>query len=208
MSDGNSIERIKMMENFGATVDLVPRTGKPGQVSGEDLKRVAARFDILADELGAFRVGQFTNAENLDTHHIHTANEIIRDAGDFDAFCDFVGTGGTFEGVAKRLREHNPNIKCLRVMPAQKTHSIQGGGYFHDVPFKCDTRCDGEIAVECRDGAYWRRELATICGIAGGLSTGANLAAAVQWLRENPGKTIVMLVNDSYLNYLSTHTHS
>lgn len=205
MSDGNSIERVKLMENFGARVELVPRLGEAGQVSGDDLARVTARFDELAEELGAFKVGQFTSEENLKAHQTYTAEEILAGAGKFHAFADFVGTGGSFEGIAKRLKEHDSKISCLKIIPATICHTIQGGGYHRHVPFSCETRCDGEIVVDCNESAFWRRELAITCGIAGGLSTGANLAGCVKWLRENPGKTIAMLVNDSYLNYLSTH---
>ena len=204
MSEGNNVERVKSMRQFGARVDLVPVVGgMKGQVSGADLVRVEARFEELATELGAFRVGQFYNSLNMMAHSVTTAEEILRDVPTVDVFCDFVGTGGTFEGVAAAFKKHNPKIKCMMVEPATQKHIVQGGGYFKDVPFAVPKNCDGEIAVTDEESLFWMRELSNREGIAGGISSGTNLAAAVKYLRENPNAHIVFLVNDSFLNYAS-----
>jgi len=205
MSEGNTRERRFMIEQFGGRVELVSQhpDSPAGLVTGKDLELVRVRFDELANELGAFKVGQFTSALNPLAHYTHTAAEILSDVPDLDAFVDFVGTGGSFEGIAKYLRENRPEIKCFIAEPASEAHIIQGGGYFKKVPFAHDCNCDGRIKITCAETLEWQRELSTIEGIGGGISSGSNLAGAVHYLRENPGKRVLFLVNDTALNYAS-----
>jgi cysteine synthase A len=205
MSDGNSIERIAMIRDFGARVELVPQApnSKKGSVNAEDMKLVEARFNELADELGAFKVGQFYNIDNANAHYYTTAREIIADVSTVDAFCDFIGTGGSFEGIARALKEDNGAVECFIVVPADAPHIIQGGGYGTVVPFADAGNCDGRIAVTNEETVFWMRELARTEAIAGGLSTGANLAGAIKYLKDNPGKSVVFLVNDPAIKYMS-----
>jgi cysteine synthase A len=136
-------------------------------------------------------------------HYHTTAQEIIDSCPDLDIFCDFVGTGGTFEGCSKRLKEYNSEIKCFIVEPTEPKHIIQGGGYFKPVPFSDDKNCDGKIAVSNEEALFWMREMSKVEAIPGGISSGANLAAAVKLIKQHPGKSIAFLVNDPSLKYLS-----
>ena len=203
MSAGNSPQRVLQMEAFGASVDLVPqgKDGKPGMVSNEDLQLVSARFEQLAKEIGAFKVGQFYNEANAKAHCQTTGQEIITQLPDVDVFLDFVGTGGTFEGVARQLKQNNKNIQCIKVLPTTKQHIIQGGGYFHIPPFDNPKHCDQTMYVSSEDATHWAAELALTEAIAGGPSSGANLCAAINYLKENPGKRAVILINDHALKY-------
>jgi len=205
MSEGNSVERVMMIRQFGAKVVLVAQGAgaTKGKVSQEDLKLVDAEYQRLAKELNAFKVDQFYTDHNLWAHYHTTAKEILNDLPDIDAFADYVGTGGSFEGIAKRLKEHNKKIKCFIVEPAEQQHVIQGGGYFHKVPFADAANCDGKLKVKGDDALFWMNELLTVEAIAGGISSGANLAACVKYLKKNPGKSIVFLVNDPAIKYLS-----
>jgi len=205
MSEGNSIERVMMIQQFGAKVVLVPQGAgaTKGKVSQEDLKLVDAEYQRLAKELNAFKVDQFHTDHNLWAHYHTTAKEILDDLPGIDAFADYVGTGGSFEGIAKRLKEHNNNTKCFIVEPAEKQHIIQGGGYFHKVPFANPDNCDGKLKIKGEEALFWMNELLTVEAIAGGISSGANLAACVKFLKKNPGKSIVFLVNDTVLKYMS-----
>ncbi|TXT10850.1 hypothetical protein VHUM_02355 [Vanrija humicola] len=221
MSRGNSPERARMMAALGAEVVLVPQApgSVVGQVSGADLALVEKRARELTAERGAFRADQFMRDGNPQSHYDGTAQEIWDDtAGELDAFVDFVGSGGTFAGTSRRLRELKPDIKCFVVEPADAAvlahqavsnpdHPIQGGGYaMPDLRFLQGVAVDGYLQVTGSEAREHARLLATKEGIFGGYSSGANLAAAVQVLRrpEMEGKTVVFVVCDSGLKYLST----
>jgi cysteine synthase A len=115
MSAGNSRERAQMMRALGAEVIVVGQGdgSLDGHVTGEDLalvEQVAAR---TATERGAFRADQFHLSGNASAHHDRTAAEIwAQSGGGVDMFCDFVGTGGTFAGVARFLKEQRQAITC------------------------------------------------------------------------------------------------
>lgn len=224
MSSGNSPERADMMRALGAEVVLVPQMAgaKPGEVSGEDLQLVEEEAQRLTETHTGFRVDQF-NREGAWLAHYETTGPEIWDQcdGKIDGFCDFLGTGGTYAGVIKFLKERNPDIKGYVVEPegaaaisgasiTQPSHPIQGGGYAIAEPtFLNQTPTDGLLSVtgqEARDAA---RALACEEGVFGGFSTGANLAAAARLLEgEMKGKTLAILVCDSGLKYLSTDLYS
>ncbi len=219
MSHGNSAERAQMMRALGAEVVLVDQApGSPqGQVSGEDIKLVEARAQEITRERGAFRADQFVREGNWRAHAETTGPEILRQAGHIDAFCDFVGSAGTFRGCSQAFRTANPEVRCYVVEPAgaavlagqmvaRPNHRVQGGGYaMVDLKFLQDTLVDGYLQVTDDDAISCARRLAAEEGVFAGFSTGANLAAALQLLREtHRGQTIVTLACDSGLKYLST----
>jgi cysteine synthase A len=220
MSRGNSMERARMMAALGAEVVLVDQltTSRPGQVSGGDLQLVEQETQRLVQERGAFRADQFQLQGNFGAHYLHTGPEIIAQTGGrLDAFCDFAGTGGSFAGCAAAFKEHNPTIQCFLVEPAgaavlagqavtHPNHRIQGGGYsMPQLPLLQREHVDGYLQVQDEEAIQTARALAQKEGLFAGFSSGANVAAALQLLR-GPcrGKTVVVLLNDSGLKYLST----
>lgn len=220
MSKGNSQERARMMAALGAEVVLVEQApGSPGgQVSGEDLALVEQETQRIVEERKAFRADQFKLHGNFRAHYLHTGPEILKQTnGRLDVFCDFVGSGGTFSGVSAALKEHNPSIKCFVVEPANAAilagkriinlnHRIQGGGYsMKELPLIRRENIDGFLQVSDEEAIETARFLAKSEGIFAGFSSGANVAAALKLLKgECKGKTIVTLINDSGLKYLST----
>ncbi|MCL2518339.1 MAG: cysteine synthase family protein, partial [Oscillospiraceae bacterium] len=208
MSAGNSVECARMMRALGAEVVLVPQAPDsiPGQVSGDDVVFVEAEAQRLTEELGAFRADQFRLPANIYAHWYGTAKEMIEQTGgDIDAFVDYTGSGGTFAGVSRGMKEFNPNIKCYIVEPATKSHVIQGGGYFIDLPLIDHSLCDGIINVSSEESVEFTRNLAKLEGAFCGFSSGANVCAAVKLLHaEFEGKSVVLTLNDSGLKYLST----
>jgi cysteine synthase A len=105
MSKGNSMERARMMTALGAEVLLVNQlpSSVPGKVSGGDLEMVELKTRQIVEERGAFRADQFRLQGNFRAHYLHTGPEFLRQSrGDLDAFCDFVGSGGSFAGCARR----------------------------------------------------------------------------------------------------------
>jgi cysteine synthase A len=205
MSRGNSAERARMMRSLGAEVVLVGQApeSQPGQVSGSDLALVEEAARRLTRERGAFRADQFRHPGNFRAHYLHTGPEILEQSGGrFDAFCDFAGTGGSFAGCAAAFREHNSAIRCVLVEPDNPRHRIQGGGYsMADLPMLERARPDAVMQVSDEEAIAAARRLARVEGIFAGFSSGANIAAA---LRLAEGRTVVTIVNDSGLKYLST----
>ncbi len=220
MSAGNSTERAQMMRALGAEVILVDQQpgSLDGHVSGDDLALVEQVASTVAVERNAFRADQFHLAGNPRAHEDGTAAELWEQTGgDIDAFCEFVGTGGTFAGVSRFLKSKNPSIACYVVEPdgaavlaghplADPAHRIQGGGYsMATLPLIDPALVDGYLAVgdvEAVDGA---RRLARQEGIIAGFSAGACLAAAEQLLRgRHRGQTVAIVLADSGMKYLST----
>jgi len=224
MSKGNSIERAKMMQAFGAEVILVDQMpgSVPGQVSGEDLNLVEIKAQEITKQLGAFRADQFFNPSTRNVGTYRIAPEILKQLGDekIDAFVDFMGTGGSCIGVAKALKQVFPHVKCFGVEPENapfysdrasegKTggHKIQGGGYHMDLDFvkKSDSPLDGFMTVTDREAIEGVRALALEECMFAGFSSGANYAAAKKLLKAGfRGKNILILIPDSGTKYLST----
>jgi cysteine synthase A len=204
MSRGNSEERARMMRALGAEVVLVEQTAesRPGQVSGKDLELVEEAAQRITRERGAFRADQFRHAGNFRAHFLHTGPEIWEQTGgEFDTFCDFAGTGGTFAGCAAAFRERGAKVECVLVEPDSPQHRIQGGGYGRELPMLERALPDAVIQVTDREAIQTARRLAREEGVFAGFSSGANVAAALRLAR---GKTVVTVINDSGLKYLST----
>ncbi|WP_261386388.1 PLP-dependent cysteine synthase family protein [Streptomyces sp. BK340] len=220
MSKGNSPERARMMAALGAEVVLVDQLpgSAPGQVTGGDLELVEARAREITQIGGAFRADQFHRAGNWLAHYRGTGQELWQQTdGAIDGFVDFLGSGGTYTGVTKALKEHNPAVRCFVAEPVGAAvvagqpltdphHPIQGGGYaMGDLDFLKGIPIDGFVQVTGDEARMAARRLATREGIFGGFSSGANLAAAMKLLEgEMQGRTLAIVVCDSGLKYLST----
>lgn len=220
MSRGNSMERARMMAALGAEVILVDQLpgSPPGQVSGGDLAVVEQTTERIVRARGAFRADQFRLAGSFRAHYLQTGPEFIRQSGgSIDAFCDFVGSGGTFAGCAAAFKEFNPAIKCFVVEPAgaavlagesvsHPNHRIQGGGYARpDLPLIDRSHIDGFLQVSDEEAMETARLLARKEGVFAGFSAGANVAAALRLLQTDfRGQTIAVVLCDSGLKYLST----
>jgi cysteine synthase A len=221
MSKGNSSERARMMRALGAEVVLVDQLPDsiPGEVSGGDLERVEQETRRIVSERNAFRADQFELPGNRHAHHDGTAVEIWQQSkGSITAFCDFVGSGGTFSGCTRYFRELKEEIRCYVVEPAgaaalagqpvtKPEHPIQGGGYVREQLAQMDdVRPDGYLTVTHEEAIETTRALARREGIFAGFSSGANVAAALQLLRgPEKGGTIAIVICDAGLKYMSTN---
>ncbi len=218
MSKANSIERIRMMKVLGAEVLLVDQApdSPPGQVSPKDLDLVQEAADDYVKKHGAVRVDQFHWESNKRAHYAGTGQEIWEQSdGQIDAFVEFVGTGGTFAGVAAALKERNPNIRCYIVEPTSASHfgcheylgphRIAGGGYARDLDLIDHSLVEDYISIDDETAIHMARKLAGVEGLFVGTSSGANTAAAMQLLHERErGSRIVVVLTDTGLKYLST----
>ena len=220
MSRGNTAERAKMMRALGAEVVLINQA--PGslanQVSGQDLALVEQHVQELVQDRQAFRCDQFKLESNVLAHQRHTGPEIWQQShGLVDVFLDFVGTGGTFSGVMRHLKQQNPHVRGYVVEPAavavlagqsasSASHKIQGGGYnMADLPHLDRGLVTDYVAVSDDDAIEAARQLALLEGIFAGYSTGAHVAAALQLLAgREQGAVIAFLACDSGMKYFST----
>ena len=220
MSKGNSAERARMMEALGAEVVLVDQLpeSRPGEVSGGDLAEVDRVATDLTEVRKAFRADQFCREGNPSAHEKTTGPELwLQSGGDIDAFCDFVGSGGTLVGVSRFLRTQNAEIQCYPIEPigaaaiageivSRPDHPIQGGGYaMDDLDFLRGVAWDGFLQVNGKTAIQTTRDLARYEGIFAGFSAGANVAGAIELLQgKHRGGTIAVIICDSGLKYLST----
>jgi len=220
MSEGNSRERARMMRALGAEVVLVPQAprSRPGQVSGDDLALVEIRARELTRERDGFRADQFARRGNRSAHEEHTGPELWdQTGGRIDAFCEFVGSGGTYAGVTAALKARRSTIACYVVEPetaailsgcpvTDQNHRIQGGGYaMPELEMLRDVPVDGYLQVSDAEAIDAARRLAREEGIFAGFSSGAVVAAALRLLeRDHVGGTVAVVLADSGLKYLST----
>ena len=218
MSEGNSLERRRMIRALGAELVLVPQVAgsKPGQVSHEDLDAVDRKTVELEEQLHAFRVDQFTNESNSRGQE-RMGNEIWEQTGgNIHAFTTLVGSSGSFTGVSRAFKSHNKDIKCYAVEPAtapflagkkvtNTSHKLQGGGYSQPLDLFDRTLCDGFVSITDDEALHAARELGKREGILAGFSSGANVAAALKIARNlRDDEVIVTLLCDLGLRYLST----
>ena len=172
--------------------------------------------EIIEKNDGAILARQFANEANRQIHYKTTGPEIWDDTdGNVDILVAGVGTGGTISGAGKFLKEKNPDLKAVAVEPAASPllskgqagpHKIQGLGA-NFVPEILDRALlDETITVSNEDAVAYSRKLATEDAILGGISTGANIKAALELASrpENEGKTIVTFVCDFGERYVST----
>lgn len=220
MSRGNSPERARMMTALGAEVVLVDQApgSIAGQVSGDDLALVEQAAQTITAERGAFRADQFNRQGNSEAHYQTTGPEFwAQSGGTITHFADFAGSGGTFAGTTRFLKEQNPAIACYLVEPdgaavlskqplTSANHPIQGGGYaMPNLALLENIPIDGYLTVSGNEANQTAQNLAKTEGIFGGFSGGANVSAALQLLKgPAKGGTIGVVICDSGMKYLST----
>ncbi len=207
MPDTMSEERRSLLTAYGATLVLTPDTkGMHGAIRKAE--------ELLTEHPNYFMPQQFSNPANPDTHRRATALEIVRQVPRVDAFVAGVGTGGTITGVGQVLREKMPGVRIYAVEPASSAvlsgdepgfHKIQGIGAGF-VPEILDTSIyDDVIRVTDDDATDYTRRLAREEGLLLGISSGANMWAAVQVARElGEGNTVVTVFCDTGERYLTT----
>ncbi len=204
--EGFSEEKVKIMRALGAEVNRTPdNEGMRGAIK-------KAR-EISAQIPGSFTALQFENPANQDFHHDTTAQEIFEQMeGRLDAVVIGVGTGGTFTGVARFMKERLPKTYCVAVETQGSVlqggppgrHKVEGiGASFIPKSFDASV-ADEIIMVSDTDAFDMVNRLARDEGVLGGSSAGANVFAAVQVARKlGRGKRVVTVVPDSAERYMS-----
>ena len=200
---GNAgFERKRMLRIYGAElVETDPREGLDAP------QRLAQR--LAAEEPDAyFYPNQYGNPANWRAHYEGTAPEIWRQtAGRVTHFLAGVGTSGTFTGVVRRLRELNPNLRAVLMQPDSPLHGLEGMRHVETsmVPGIYDsTLADERAEVSTEEAQDAARRLAREEGLFVGVSSGANVAAALRYARGLPaGSVVVTVLCDGGGRYLS-----
>lgn len=207
-----SMEKREVMKALGGEVELTPRDG--------GMKAAIARAEELAREIeGAYVPQQFANVFNSESHYETTGPEVWEQMnGRVDAWVAGAGTGGTFTGVAKYLREKNPAVECYVVEPQGSIlkggeagpHEVEGIGASSFIPPVLDMTLATDVIRVDDDPAFdMVARLAREEGILGASSAGANVTAALEVARRlGRGKRVVTVIPDASERYMSKGVYS
>lgn len=209
MPDSMSVERRTILKAYGAELVLTPaKDGMAGAVA--EAKR------ILAENENAIMLDQFANTGNVWAHETMTGPEIIRALPNdkhIDTFVASFGTGGTVSGIGRAMKKVYKDLKVVAVEPASSPlitkgeagpHKIQGIGA-NFVPDNLDRETvDDFMTVTDEDALTMTKRLAAEFGLFSGISTGANVCAAIRIARNLPEDYVVVTVQpDRGEKYLS-----
>jgi len=222
-SDAFSQEKRDHMRALGA--EVIELASDDGRTTKELIRRMIAKAEEMASAPGAFFVDQFNNPDAA-AGYASLAEEILdgchgRGTGagvPIDAFVQSVGTAQCIRGVAQVLRQRSPETRIVAVEPAESAvlsggdpgaHDIEGVGPGFVPPLWTPSLADEIVAVSSAEAKQMTRELAKKEGLCAGTSSGANVVAALRLAeRLGPGRTVVTVLCDSGLKYLSTDLYS
>jgi cysteine synthase B len=195
-----SSEKIGILRLLGAELVFTdPLEGIDGAIR-------VARSIAESDRRVYFYANQYDNPSNLRAHYETTGAEIIRQTdGRVTHLVAGVGTSGTLMGAGRRLREYKSSVKIVEVQPDSPLHGIEGLKHMpssikpkiYDPAF-----ADRLVEVSTEEAIRYSRILAARAGVLGGISAGANVAAAVSVAEENPGSVVVTIIPDGAARYL------
>lgn len=207
MPEWASIERVKIMKNYGAHVTLI---------SKEDggFKKCLEEAEKFAKENNGFLANQFANTDNLLAHYETTGEEIINKLPEkVSAFISGVGTGGTLIGIGRKLKKYDTDIKLIALEPEKmplisqnkiiENHKIEGIGDDFVPDLLDKNMLDEVILVNDEDAINMSRLLAKKLGLGVGISSGANVIASILY-QEKENKPVVTVFADDNKKYLST----
>ena len=211
-SNGFAEEKIRTMRAFGAEVELIH--AKDGVLTANVIDRMIKRAHELIAEPGVFWPDQVNNMDNKKGYY-GMAQEIIDDLGtDIDEFVMAAGGGGCISGNTEILKAHIPGMRTVAVEPyhvrnvsggdTSGTHKLEGIGLSFVPSIMRRDLIDQVIPVKDEDAYRTARELATKEGLLGGITSGANVWAALERAKIlGPGKKVVTVIIDTGLRYLN-----
>ena len=212
MPDSVSVERQKLMRHYGAEVVLIHDEGNIGDAI-ENCLQTAMRMQ--EEDPNVFVPQQFVNPANPMIHRHQTGLEILEQVGGpIDGFCSGIGTGGTITGIGETLKALNPHMTIWAVEPANAailaggtvgTHLQMGIGDGLIPEILNQNIYEDIYIVSDEEALQTARRLAREEGLMCGISSGTNVAAAIQLAKKlGPGKTVVTILPDTAERYFST----
>jgi cysteine synthase A len=214
-SDAFSLEKRNHMRAMGAKLTIVPSQG--GNITPDLFVRMREMTDKIQEQEHAFWTDQFNNEDQARGYYTLADEVWEQTGGQVDAFVHVVGTAGSLRGCVMGLRRHNPKLNVTAVEPstsavisggAPGAHRIEGIGIGRLVPHWSPSLADQVDSVSTEDAEAMARRLAKEEAIFAGTSTGANVVAAIRAAqRLGAGKTLVTLVVDTGLKYISTELY-
>jgi cysteine synthase A len=210
-SDGFSEEKLETMRAYGAELEIVEAEG--GVLTADVIDRMIARARELAQEPGTFWPDQVNNMDNKRGYH-GMAREILDQIdGPVDEFVMAAGGGGCISGNAEILKERSAQTRIVAVETYHVrnisggdtggAHKLEGIGLSFVSSILCRDLIDNVMPVTDEDAYSGARALARDEGLLGGVTSGANVWAALQRARRlGPGKRIVTVIIDTGLRYL------
>ena len=212
MPDSVSEERRKLVAHYGAEVILIHDAGNIGDCIEECL---ATALRMAAEDSRGFVPQQFENPANPMAHRHHTGLEILEQvAGPIHGFCSGIGTGGTITGIGEVLKALNPDIEIWAVEPENAAILAGGTVGTHLQMGIGDGVIPGILNQQIYDHIYivsdeeairTSKDLARLEGLMCGISSGTNVAAALQLAKKlGKGKTVVTVLPDTAERYFST----
>ncbi|MGI6012989.1 MAG: cysteine synthase A [Oscillospiraceae bacterium] len=212
MPDSVSVERRKLMRHYGAEVVLIHDTGNIGDAIEECLQTA---LEMQREDPNVFVPQQFTNPANPMIHRHQTGLEILEQVGGpIDGFCSGIGTGGTLTGIGETLKALNPQMTIWAVEP--ENAAILAGGTVGThlqmgigdglIPEILNQNIYEDIYIVTDEEALSvAQDLARKEGLMCGISSGTNVAAAIQLAKKlGTGKTVVTVLPDTAERYFST----
>ena len=212
MPDSVSEERRKLINHYGAELILIHDDNNIGECIDECLQTA---MRMAEEDPNVFVPQQFINPANPQVHRSHTGQEILEQVdGPIHGFCSGIGTGGTITGIGETLKSANPDMEIWAVEP-EHAAILSGGsigshlqmgigdGVIPDI-LNQDIYQDIYI-VKDEEAIRTAQELASKEGIMCGISSGTNVAAAIQLAKKlGEGKTVVTVLPDTAERYFST----
>ena len=205
MPESMSIERRTLIKAYGAQLILTPKElGIKGSI--DKAAEIREKYD------NAISLNQFDNPANPAYHYATTAKEILEQVPDLDIFVAGVGTGGTFSGVAKYLKENKPEVLAIALEPEESPAISKGHGGVHKIqgigtgfiPENFNKELMDEIYTVSSDEAINEtKNFVRTTGIGVGISSGAAIAGAKKVAAKYPDKKIVTILPDGVDKYLS-----
>jgi cysteine synthase A len=212
-SDAFAQEKLDHMRMLGAKLEVVPSEG--GRMTGKLTRDMIEAARVIAAKTGAFWTDQLNNTDPLAAYHKMAEEIWTQTGGEIDGFVQSVGTAASLRGTAEALRRHNEQIRIVAVEPSESpvlsggkagAHRIDGVGVGFVPPLWRENIADQIEQVSTEEAAAMAIRLAREEGLFGGTSTGCNVIAALRLAEQlGPGGTVVTLMCDTGMKYLSRH---